>query len=108
MGLEQQELSHGIIGAAIEVHKDLGPGFLESIYVNALCIELTRRGLEFEREQSLVVRYQGAPVGLHRVDLMVGEQMVVELKAIRALENVHFAVVRSYLRAAGLDHGSQE
>jgi GxxExxY protein len=105
MVLEHEELTHAIIGAAIDVHKNLGPGFLESIYLNALCIELAQRKLEFERELSLLVRYQSLPVGTHRVDLMVQQQIVVELKAIRALENVHFAVVRSYLRAAGLDHG---
>ena len=105
MALAFEALTHAIIGAAIDVHRRLGPGFLESIYANALCVELRRRGLDFQREIEMPVLYEGVEVGLHRLDLLVGQTVVVELKALRRLDDVHFAVVRSYLRAAGLEHG---
>lgn len=105
MSLPHENLTHAIIGAAIDVHRRLGPGFIESIYANALCVELRRRRLDFQREVAVPVLYRGTDVGLHRLDLLVGQLIVVELKALRRLEDVHFAVVRSYLRAARLEHG---
>lgn len=98
-------LTHEIMGAAIAVHRGLGAGFLESIYANALCVELKRKGLAFKREAPVPVFYAGIEVGAHRLDLLVAGVVVVELKAIKRLENIHFAVVRSYLRAARLEHG---
>lgn len=103
--LEHEELTGEIIGAAIEVHRALGPGFLESVYETALVVELRHRGLSFERQLSVPVVYRGVEVGLHRLDLFVADEIVVELKAIKELLNEHFAIVRSYLRAADRDHG---
>jgi GxxExxY protein len=103
--LEHEGLTSEVIGAAIEVHRDLGPGFLESVYENALCIELQRRGVPYERQIEVPVLYRGEEVGLHRLDLLVSERIVVELKAVKRFDDIHFVVVRSYLRAAQLDHG---
>jgi len=105
MGLKHEELSGSVIDAAIEVHKALGPGFLESVYENALALELAARGIRFERQLTVPILYRGSAVGLHRLDLLVAALIVVELKAVKALEDVHFAVVRSYLRATGREHG---
>ena len=105
MGLDHEELTAGVIGAAIEVHKALGPGFLESVYENALVLELAARGIRFARQLAVPILYRGSEVGLHRLDLLVAALIVVELKAVKAIENVHFAVVRSYLRATGREHG---
>ena len=99
------DLSARIIGAAIDVHRTLGPGFVESIYEAALAIELAARGLTIERQVELHVRFKGHVVGVHRLDLIVEALIVVELKAIRSIEAVHYGVVRSYMRAAGVTHG---
>lgn len=102
--LIHEELTGRIIACAIEVHKALGPGFLESIYEAALVVELGRAGLKLEQQKTLPIRYRNILVGEHRLDLLVEDTIVVELKAISALEDVHFAIVRSYLKAAGLEH----
>jgi GxxExxY protein len=105
MALEHEALTERIIGAAIEVHRRLGPGFLESVYEKALMIELKKRGLTVEDQVKILVTYDGVEVGRHRLDLFVEDTIVVELKAIKNLEDVHYAVVRSYLKAAGKNHG---
>jgi GxxExxY protein len=105
MPLELEDLTERIIGAAIEVHRRLGPGFLESIYEKALFIELIKRGVAVGSQVEISIRYDGAEVGLHRLDLVGEDAVVVELKAIENLEDIHFAIVRSYLRAAGKKHG---
>jgi len=105
MTLAFRELTGKVIGAAIEVHAVLGPGFLESLYAQALALELRARGVAFERELVVPVRYRGQEIGCHRLDLLVEGRVVVELKAARDLETVHFAVVRSYLKATGCEHG---
>jgi GxxExxY protein len=105
MALEHEELTERIIGAAIEVHRTLGPGFLESIYEKALILELRARGLVVEDQLDLAIRYRGEIVGEHVLDLFVERTIVVELKAIKNLEDIHFATVRSYLRAVGREHG---
>ena len=94
-----------IIGAAIAVHRELGPGFLESVYENALAIELHERAIHFQRQIAVPVLYRGAEVGLHRLDLFVDDRIVVELKATRNISGVHFHVVRSYLSAVHRMHG---
>lgn len=86
-------------------HQPSTASIFKSIYENALCLELTRRGIAHARQREIMVRYQGELVGLHRLDLLIANAVVVELKAIRAIEYHHFAVVRSYLRAAGLRNG---
>ncbi|HEY3661901.1 MAG TPA: GxxExxY protein [Chthoniobacterales bacterium] len=100
--LENRALREQIIDAAVRVHRELGPGFLESIYEEALSVELRLLGLPFERQKPVPVFYRGHAIGEHRLDLLVDSRIVVELKAISALENVHFAIVRSYLKALGL------
>jgi GxxExxY protein len=104
MTLEHEDLTGLVIGAAIEVHKQLGPGFVESIYENALAIELRSRAIPFSRQVAVPVVYHDVEVGLHRLDLVAQERIVVELKAVKELNDSHFAVVRSYLRAARLEH----
>ena len=105
MELEHRELTDRIIGAAIAVHKALGPSFIESIYENALVIELRNRGLKVAQQTELAVKYDGEDVGRHRLDLLVEDTIVVELKAAKGIENIHFAVLRSYLKAAAKKHG---
>lgn len=99
------ELTERIIGAAIRVHRELGPGFLESVYEVALAAELTEQGIRFERQKLLPILYREYHVGEHRLDFLVENAVVVELKAVADFEKIHFAVVRSYLKAADLDHG---
>jgi GxxExxY protein len=94
-------LSGLVIGAAMEVHRNLGPGFLESVYEEALCIELSLRRLAFQRQVPIGVTYKGHTVGEGRVDLLVANQLVVELKAVEVLLPVHQAQVISYLKATG-------
>jgi len=103
--LEHGDLTDKIIGAAIEVHRRLGPGFIESIYENSLVIELRKAGLSVQQQIELPVEYDGFEVGKHRLDLLVNGTIVVELKAIKDLEDIHFAIAKSYLRAAGVRHG---
>jgi GxxExxY protein len=103
--LVHKELTGRIIACAIEVHKALGSGFLESIYEASLIVELHRGGLRVEQQKPLPVYYREVLVGEHRLDLLVENLIVVELKAISALEDIHFSIVRSYLKAAGLEHG---
>ena len=105
MGHEFEELSRRIIGAAIAVHRELGPGFLESIYESALKTALRHRGLMYEAQKEVTVLFEGEEAGTHRLDLVVEEEIVVELKAIKALEEIHFAQVRSYLKATELHVG---
>lgn len=103
--MEQEELTGRIIGAAIRVHRELGPGFLESVYEEALCVELTTSGLGFARQVAAEVRYRGKKVGEHRLDLLVEDSVVVELKAVLELQDIYFVIVRSYLRATGKSVG---
>ena len=103
MELQNRNLTERIISAAIRVHKELGPGFLETMYEEALAIELTAGGLAFERQKLLPVFYREHLIGEHRLDFLVEGKVIVELKAISALEDIHFAIVRSYLKAANLD-----
>jgi GxxExxY protein len=103
--LGHRELSSRVIEAAIAVHKALGPGFLESVYENALCVELRRVGIAFEQQKPVDIMYQGEVVGQHRLDLLVEGIMLVELKAVSALEDVFFAVARAQMRAADITDG---
>jgi GxxExxY protein len=103
--LEHEELTERIIGCAIEVHKKLGPGILESIYENAFIIQLQKQNLQVERQQEVVIKYDGFEVGRHRLDLMLNDTIVVELKAVKNIEDVHFAIVKSYLKALREEHG---
>ena len=103
--LGHKELSGQVIAAAIQVHQALGPGYLESIYEAALCVEFEVRKIHYERQKSVAVQYRGHPVGEHRLDLLVEGVLVVELKAIKVLEDIFFATTRSYLKAIGVEDG---
>ncbi len=105
MPLELEELTSQVIGCAIEVHRTLGPGFLESIYEQALLVELKHAGISVRFQEDVPVRYREVEVGQHRFDLLIEDQLIVELKAIKSLEDIHFAQTRSYLKALGLKHG---
>lgn len=94
-----------IIGAAIEVHRALGPGFLEKIYQEALCLEFDARGLRFERERAVAVHYRGQAIPGQRIDLIVGGCVLVELKAATRIDMSHEAKMISYLRTTGLRLG---
>ncbi len=94
-----EELTEKIINACIAVHKTLGPGFLESIYHNALKIELVKLKLFFESEKEVTISYQGVAVGVHKIDLLVENEIIVELKTVEDLNKKYYAQVRSYLAA---------
>ena len=96
--LRTDDLARAVIGAAIEVHRLLGPGYLESVYEQALAIELELRNIPFERQKPIRVNYKGREVGEGRLDLLVGGSLIVELKAVDALAPIHTAQVMSYLK----------
>ena len=98
-------LSEQVIGCGIEVHRELGPGLFESIYESALCIELRAAGLSFKRQVSLPLWYKGELLGEHRPDLIVGDELIVEVKSIERLAPVHTAQMLTYLRVAQLRVG---
>lgn len=97
---ELDRLATVVLDAAFAVHRSLGPGFAEAVYEESLAIELRRLGIPFRRQVSIPLTYRGLAVGECRLDLLVGERLVVELKALEALAPVHFAQVNSYLRAS--------
>jgi GxxExxY protein len=99
------ELTERIIGAAIEVHRVLGPGLLEVIYEEALCVELELRGLRYQRQVEVDVNYKGRTIKGQRIDLLVEGQVVVELKSVADLPEVATAQVLSYLKATGFKRG---
>jgi GxxExxY protein len=103
--LQDEELSQEIIGAAIEVHRSLGPGFLESLYEEALCIELDNLRIPYERQKTLEIRYRDHKIGEHRLDLLIASKLVVELKAVKEIEPIHFTIVRSYVKASNATSG---
>jgi GxxExxY protein len=103
--LRDSETTQAIIPAAIAVHRELGPGFLESIYEQALAVEFALRGIAFVRQKPIPLFYRDHQIGEHRLDFVVEDKIIVELKALEALENVHFAIVRSYLKATGVADG---
>ncbi|HSH16680.1 MAG TPA: GxxExxY protein [Verrucomicrobiae bacterium] len=106
MKLIAEEITDKIIGAAIEVHRVLGPGMLESAYEECLCHELELRGLAFQRQVQLPVRYKEVLLNCgYRLDLVVAEAVVVELKAVERLEPVHEAQLLTYLRLSQLRVG---
>ena len=97
--MTDNELTHAIIGAAIEVHRLLGPGLLESAYEECLARELTLRGLQFERQKPIPVVYKDVKLECgYRIDLLVEGRIVVELKAVDALAPIHEAIILTYLK----------
>jgi GxxExxY protein len=102
---ELDELAHRVIGAAIEVHRHLGPGFFEAVYEEALAIEFGLRDIAFERQKTIKVDYKEAVVGEGKLDFLVASRLIVELKTVEALSPIHKAQVISYLRATRLHLG---
>lgn len=95
-----EDLAYRVIGATLEVHKELGPGLLEILYENALCLELSRRGIRYERQKEYEVNYKGMLIGTHILDIVVEDTIVLELKAVETFSNVHQAQLLSYLKIA--------
>jgi GxxExxY protein len=98
-----EQLTERLIGLCIKVHRALGPGFVEKMYEEALCIELHEAGIAFERQKEIVVCYEGREIGRHKLDLVIEDALILELKTARTIEDVHLAVARSYLRAANVE-----
>jgi GxxExxY protein len=97
--MKENEITDHIIGCAIRVHRNLGPGLLESVYVNCLILEFKRMGLEFEREKAVPIFYEGEKLDCgFRLDLLVEDRIIVEAKAIEALEDIHVSQLLTYLR----------
>lgn len=105
MGHEFEALSSQVIGAAIDVHKSLGPGFMEGIYQRAMEVALRNRGIPFEKQKEIHIYFEGEEVGIHRLDLVANTIVILELKAVAALADIHFAQLKSYLKATGLHVG---
>lgn len=102
---QYQDLTHGIIGAAMEVHGYLGNGFQEAVYQRALAIELALRNINFEREKEMPLQYKGYDIGTRRVDFFIEEKIMLEIKAVIRLEDVHLAQAINYLEAYGMEIG---
>jgi GxxExxY protein len=105
LGDELSKLTYAVIGAAMEVHKELGPGFLEAVYENSLREELSRRGIPFEPQPTVNVFYKGVVVGEGRYDMLVANTLLVELKSVQTLLPIHEAQVISYLKMTGYPLG---
>lgn len=96
-------LAKAVIGAAIEVHRELGPGFSEAIYEEALAMELAIRNIPFERQKVCYVEYRSTRIGECRLDFLIDNELILELKAVEALAPIHTAQVLSYLKTTGYD-----
>lgn len=103
--LGNKELSGRVIEAAIAVHQSLGPGFIESVYESALCVELTARGIAFERQKTIKIHHRQVEVGEHRLDILIEGCLLVELKAVKEIEDIFFVIGRSQMKAAGIRDG---
>jgi GxxExxY protein len=102
---KEYDICGQVIGAAMKVHSALGPGFLESVYQNALIWELRKEGLTAEAGKAITVRYDGQIVGAFTADLLVNDCLIVELKAIQSLAKAHEVQLVNYLVATGVDEG---
>ena len=102
MSLIFPEVTNKIIGCAFKVHRKLGPGFLEKIYEQALCIELRKASMRVEEQKTIRVFYDNTIIGVHRLDLVVEGKILLELKACKKIEDVHLAFAMSYLKASNL------
>jgi len=100
-----KETTELIIKSIINVHQTLGPGFLESVYRNALIVDLKNLDLFVESEKEIKIYYMNQIVGVHRLDLLVEKEIILELKTVEALSKAHYAQIRSYLKAANLKIG---
>jgi len=95
------QLTERIIGCAIEVHKALGPGLLESMYEEALCIELADASLSYQRQVTIPAFYKGRQIGEYRIDLLIEDTVIVELKSVERFDPIFEAQVLTYLRVTG-------
>ncbi len=102
---ELNALIERVLGAAIEVHRALGPGYLERVYEEALAVELSLRGIKFERQYPVSVVYKGHPCGEGKLDFLVEGERILELKTVEKLEDIHNAQVLSCLKITGLEIG---
>ena len=103
--MEKDILTYTIIGCAMKVHNTLGNGFQEVIYQRCLAIELQKAGLQFEREVEQTIYYDGINVGTRRADFVVENKLIIELKALINLEDVHLAQAKNYVVAYNFDKG---
>ncbi len=103
--IPHQDLTYAIIGAAMEVHSDLGPGYKEEIYQKALDIELRNRTIQFEPQKPIQIKFKGEMVGLQVLDFFVEDKVVVEIKALSRLDTDHEAQIISYLKATQSETG---
>jgi len=99
------DVTSKIIDAAIEVHRVLGPGFLEAVYEEALAHEFDLRAIPYERQKPVPIPYKDIIAGQHRLDLMVDGKVIVELKAVKDFEDIHIATILSYLRSTKIGVG---
>jgi GxxExxY protein len=105
LGPELNEHAQAVEAAAFEVHRVLGPGYLETIYEEALVVELRKRGIRFKRQFPVAIEYKGTPIGQARLDMLVADRLIVELKAADALLPIHVAQLLSCLKCSGLRLG---
>ena len=98
---EWRRLTNSIIGAAIAVHRELGPGHVESVYANALELEFRARSIPYAREHRFKLLYRGEAVGVGRVDFLVEQTVIVEVKSVEVLASIHVAQALSYMKATG-------
>lgn len=104
--MSDNQLTHEIIGAAIVVHRELGPGLLEAVYEECLCFELNNRNIPFARQKPIPVVYKGAKLDCgYRADIVVADRIIVEIKAIAAVAPIHEAVMLTYLRLSACKIG---
>ncbi len=104
-GERVDHLTHEVIGAAIDVHRALGPGYLESVYEEALCVELGLRKITFRRQHPVAISHKEIPIGEGRLDILVEDSLIVELKAVEVILPIHTAQLISYLKATGSQLG---
>lgn len=102
---ELEQLAFDTIGAAIEVHRELGPGLLESVYENAMAVELSRRQIPYQQQVPATVQYKKVDVGEARIDLLIDDRLIVELKAVESFTDIHQAQIMSYLKITELPLG---
>ena len=100
-----KDITEKIISCAIEVHSSLGPGLLENLYEEAMEHELKSRGIAYKRQKELEIKYKGNPIGNYRLDYLIENKVIVELKCVEAIKGIHVAQVLTYLKAENLRVG---
>jgi len=105
LSAELEALAYQVIGAAIEVHRHLGPGFLEHVYETALCHEFELRAIQYEKQKAITIPYKGINIEGQRLDILVGGVLIIELKAVEAIAPIHEAQLLSYMKATQVPLG---